>query len=382
MKWLPLLWAGLWRKRARTIFTLISIVIAFLLVGAMSGIAASFHLVLDQARLDRVVVTDRFGGSMPIAYLERVARVPGVTRITAFNGLPGFYRDSQTGRFFIQMVDENYLSVYPETPIMPEQFARLRQTPTGIIINQLLANRFDWKVGDRVPMQSVTPNKDSKSWTFDILAVVPPNPNDPGFEQAWGNLSYMDAARGDENGRVVAILLLTADVARASQTANAIEALFENSSVPVNAVQEQLNVANQLQGFLNMDFVTRAVSAAALFMILFLTTNVMVQSVRERIPEFAVLKSLGMSDRGVLTLVLTEALFPYLIGAALGLALSYAVAPIARQAFPRLGIFTPLITPTVIVSGLLLAVITAVLGALPAAWRVKRLPIADALVVR
>src|SRR5690242_2418069 len=105
MKWLPLLWAGLWRKRARTIFTLISIVIAFLLVGAMSGIAASFHLVLDQARLDRIVVVDRFGGSMPMAYIDRIAQVPGVNTITSVANLAGFHRDPQNGRFFIQMVD-------------------------------------------------------------------------------------------------------------------------------------------------------------------------------------------------------------------------------------------------------------------------------------
>jgi putative ABC transport system permease protein len=380
MKWLPLVWAGLWRKRARTIFTLLSIVIAFLLVGAMSGIAASFHRVLDQARLDRIVVVDRFGGSMPMAYIERIARAPGVTEISALANLAGFYRDPQDGRFFIQMVDENYFSVFPETPITPEQAARLRQTPTGIVINQNLANRFGWKAGDRVPMQSVIPNKNSKTWAFDVVAVVPPTPSDPEFALAWGNLSYMDAARGDDNGRVLGILLLVDDVARANQTANAIETMFENSAVPVNAVQEQLMIANQLQGFINMDFVTRAVSAAALFMILFLTTNVMVQSVRERIPEFAVLKALGMSDRGVLSLVLAEALLPYLAGAALGLALSYAVVPMARQG--NLGLFTPLITPTVMVTGLILALLTAVLGALPAAWRVKRVPIADALVVR
>jgi putative ABC transport system permease protein len=148
----------------------------------------------------------------------------------------------------------------------------------------------------------------------------------------------------------------------------------------VDAVPEQVAIANELDSFVNMTFVTRAVSAAALFMILFLTTNVMVQSVRERIPEFAVLKTIGMTDRGVFTLVLVEALLPYVIGAALGLALSEI--PPDRFGIRGIGPFMPFITPGVIVTGLVLAALTAILGGLPAAWRMKQLPVAEALVVR
>src|SRR3954463_1472758 len=99
MRWLPLLWAGLWRKRVRTIFTLLSITIAFLLVGIMSGVAASFDHLLDQARLDRINVNDRFGGSMPMAYKDQIARLPGVTHIAGLAGLPGFYREPKNGLF-------------------------------------------------------------------------------------------------------------------------------------------------------------------------------------------------------------------------------------------------------------------------------------------
>jgi putative ABC transport system permease protein len=158
---------------------------------------------------------------------------------------------------------------------------------------------------------------------------------------------------------------------------NSIERLFANSSTPVTATPERTLMENNIRGTLDLEFVTYAVSAAALFMILFLTGNVLAQSVRERIPEFAVMKAVGFSDRGVFTLVLAEAAVICLLGAVLGLAAAKA-SPMLAEAVLQGGP-TPLITYSVVAFALTSAVVVAAVSGLPAAWRVKRLEIAEAL---
>ena len=162
---------------------------------------------------------------------------------------------------------------------------------------------------------------------------------------------------------------------------NAIEAMFANSDVAVTALPERTAFENALQGVFDMAFFTRAVSAAALFMIVFLTANVMAQSVRERVPEFAVMKTVGFSDRAILLLVLTEAAIPCLIGAGLGVALATMTPALARAVLPGNSL-QPVITPAVIASALVAAGFVAVLSALPAVWSLRRLSVVDALAGR
>jgi putative ABC transport system permease protein len=171
------------------------------------------------------------------------------------------------------------------------------------------------------------------------------------------------------------------DPARAAEVSNTIETMFANSAVAVTALPERTAFENGLQGIFDLKFFTHAVSAAALFMIVFLTGNVMAQSVRERIPEFAVMKTIGFTDRAIFILVLGEAAIPCLIGACLGLALSEATPKLASLLLPGSGLL-PVITPAVIASALGVAVLVAVVSGLPAALRVRQLSVVDALAGR
>jgi putative ABC transport system permease protein len=144
---------------------------------------------------------------------------------------------------------------------------------------------------------------------------------------------------------------------------------------------ERVAFEQGLQGIFDMEFFTRAVSAAALFMIVFLTGNVMAQSVRERVPEFAVMKTIGFSDRGIFVLVLAEAAIPCLIGACLGLMLAQATPALTRLVLQD-NALVPTITPGVIASALAAAILVAAVSGLPAALRVRRLSVVDALAGR
>jgi putative ABC transport system permease protein len=382
MKFLPLVWAALRRKTARSIFTVLSITVAFLVFGMMSGINASFAKFLDNIPANRIIVTPRFGGRLPLAYVDQIARLQGVTHIAHTTPIFGYYQDEKN-RINVLMTDERLVNVFSEMNITAEQFASLQRVQTGAIVSRAVARRFGLKGGDNFPIASDIPKVDrTKTWTFTVLSIVPDVEASPdGF--IFGNYAYLDEARADANNKGTAFdfHLLIEDPARVAEVSNAIETMFANSAVAVTALPERTAFENGLQGVFDLKFFTHAVSAAALFMIVFLTGNVMAQSVRERIPEFAVMKTIGFTDRAIFILVLAEAAIPCVIGACLGLALSEGTPKLASLLLPGSGLL-PVITPAVIASALAVAVLVAVVSGLPAAWRVRQLSIVDALAER
>jgi len=280
------------------------------------------------------------------------------------------------------MTDERFVDVVPEMKITPDMFAALKRVQTGAIVSRSVAQRYGWTAGGNFPIASDIAKVDrTRAWTFTVVSIVPDVEASPeGF--VIGNYAYLDEARADANkSTAFDFRLLISDGARVAQMSNAIEAMFANSDVAVTALPERTAFENALQGVFDMAFFTRAVSAAALFMIVFLTANVMAQSVRERVPEFAVMKTVGFSDRAILLLVLTEAAIPCLIGAGLGVALATMTPALARAVLPGNSL-QPVITPAVIASALVAAGFVAVLSALPAVWSLRRLSVVDALAGR
>lgn len=382
MKWLPLIWSALGRKRARSVFTLLAITVAFLLFGMMSGISASFGQFLESIPANRIMVMPRFGGRLPVAYVEQIARLDGVTHIVPSNIIFGYYQD-QNNRINVSMTDERLVDVLPETKISADMFAALKRVQTGVIVSRDLADRFGWSVGGNVPIESDIAKVDgTRVWTFSVVAIVPVVDSISGGFMI-GNHAYLDEGRADERNKGTAFdfRLLIDDPARAGDVSTAIETMFANSAMQVTASPERVVFEQGLQGFLDMKFFTWAVSAAALFMIVLLTGNVMAQSVRERIPEFAIMKTVGFTDRAIFALVLAEAAIPCLIGAGLGLILVQATPALSRLVVPG-GDLTPIITPTVVASALAAAMLVAAVSGVPAAWRVRRLNVVDALAGR
>jgi putative ABC transport system permease protein len=380
MKWLPLLWTALRRKPTRTVLTLLSITVAFLLVGIMSGLNASFARLIEESRADRIVVTARYGVWFPIAYVDQIERLGGVENIVPAAFMDASYQEP-TNRLFIRMTDTRVQTVRPEFNIEPGLLAELERIQDGLIVSQSLADRLRVAVGDRVPLETEQPYQDgSRNWAFNVLAVVPDSER---FAQGFsiGNFRYLNEGRADgRRNDIHEIALLIDNPERAGAMAGAIEQLFANSPTPVIATPERTLIENNIRGVLDIQFFTYAVSAASLFMILFLTANVMAQSVRERIPEFAVMKTVGFSDRIVGVLVLLETGVLCLLGAALGLLLADAFPALASALLP--GRPVPIMTPGVIGFAIGSAVLLAILSGAPAAWRVKRLSVADALAGR
>ncbi|HWC63229.1 MAG TPA: ABC transporter permease [Rhizomicrobium sp.] len=381
MKYLPLILAGLWRKPMRTVFTFLSIVVAFILFGILGGMDDGFAHVQAAARIDRLFVDPRFAGRLPIAYQNQIAAIPGVTVVAPRMGLPGYYRTRQDSGGII-MTDSSFFAARPELTATKAQMEAFDRDPTALIVTVFAANKYGWKVGDTVPWISNVATKDgSQTWTFHILAIID-NSDSPGTSNFWlGNYTYLDQRRLREQGLVDRFLLIIRDPAQSVAIGRQIDKLFANSPQPTRTESEKVQFEAGLRSLGDINFFTQMIVACLLFMLLFLTGNTMMQSVRERIPEFAVLKTLGFSDSGVLALVVGESVILCLLAGAVGLGIIQLLGRYYYLFFPGMAGFF-LMTWSAFFTGMGFALLTAFLsGAIPA-WRAKRLNVVDALAGR
>ena len=174
-----MLWSSLWRKKVRTIFTLLSIFVAFLLFGLLMTIKQAFSFGVDIAGLDRLILIHKVSLIMPlpVSYLERLRATEGVTLATHQSWFGGVYQDP--ANFFAQMAvePESFLKIYPEFQVPPDQIAAWAADRQGAIVGVDLARRFNWKVGDRIPITgTIWQPKSGQTWEFNIVGMYDGEP--------------------------------------------------------------------------------------------------------------------------------------------------------------------------------------------------------------
>lgn len=377
MKYLFLVWSGLWRRRMRAALILLQVTIAFALFGVLQGLNTGIKQAIAKAHANRMYVLSRVssGDSLPFALLSQIQRVPGVVTVTYENGIGGIYQkpDQQLSADGVDAA--SFARIFSEFVIPPGQLEALVRARTGAIVGEKLMQRYGWRIGQRIPMQSPIVQRDgSSSWNFDIVGTFsePDNPDAANFLIA--NYAYLNEAREANRDTVNDFVVQIDDPKRSATIGHNIDVLFANSPHETRTQSESDLAASQVQRIGDIGFLAHAVTAAAFFALLFATGTLMMQTIRERTPELAVLKSVGFSDRKVMALILAEALISCLLGAAIGLGIAALLLPRARQLI-GLG-YLPGI---VIVAGFGCAFILALLsGAIPA-WRGLRLQVATAL---
>lgn len=383
LKYFGLIWAGLWRKKTRTVFTMISIVIAFLLFGLLQGINQGFGTALSNLDVDRLYVSARTSmtDGMPISYLNRIRGVPGVRAVSMWAYFGGYFRDARTPISAFATDATELFKVYKEIKIRPEYIEAMAKTRTGVVVGEALAAEHGWQVGDRVPIgTSIWTKKDGGStWDFDIVGTFDASAYGAGFPTFYLNYSYFDEARAFGTGELHYYIVAVQDPTQADRISREIDAMFANSSVETRTQTESAMAQSQLKQLGDVNFIANAIVGAVLFTLLFLTANTMMQSVRERTSELAVLKTLGYSDTKVLALVLAEAALLCLFAAALGLAIAAAVfqSPALQKLFGNFSM--PMIVVTM---GAGMALLLAFVSGFPPAWRARQLNIVDALAGR
>lgn len=382
MKYFPFLWATLWRKKTRTIFTLLSIVIAFLLFGMLQGVNAAFQQGISNANVNRLIVASRISLTepLPISQKQQIEAVAGVTGVASSSWFGAYYQEQKNFVFAVPVDIGDYLKVVPEVRIAPAQVEALKRTRTGIIMGMALMKKYGWKIGDRVSLHStiwVRKDDGSSDWPFDIVGTYYFDGDESQDAGAFFNYSYFDEARSFGAGTVGWWVVSVKDPNQSAQIGAAIDKLFANSPDETKSQSEKEFTQSFMKQFGDINFIVKAILGAVFFTLLFLTGNTMMQSVRERIPELAVLKTLGFSDAKVTALVLAESLLLCLIAAALGLACADLLFPMLKN---TIGLVS--LPPRVIVVGAGVAVLLALAtGGLPA-LRARRLVIVDALAGR
>jgi putative ABC transport system permease protein len=382
VKYLVLVWAGVWRKKTRSILTMLSIGVAFLLFGLLQGINQGMNSVFQSLNVDRLYVQSRISMSdgLPIAYLEKIRSVPGVRTVTHWSYVGGFYQNAQNSLPVFAVDATTQFSVYPRIKIPDAQVAAMRRTRTGAILGGEIAAKYGWKIGDKIPLQSsIWTKKDgSDTYPVEVVGIMDVSAYNAGsFPAFYINYSYLDESRAFGSGTVLYFIARIDDPRRGTEIAAAIDALFANSSHETTTQTEQVFAQSQLKQVGDINLIANSIVGAALFTLLFVTGNTMMQSVRERSAELAVLKTLGFSGGKVVTLILLEALFLCLLAAAGGLLL-------ARVSFAFMGTLFGALAPSARVMGIGLgmAILVAVLSGLPPAWRSTRINISDALARR
>jgi putative ABC transport system permease protein len=386
VKYVPLIWAGLWRKPLRTLLTSLAVMMAFLLLGAIGSIDAGFRHVRGTSRMDRLFVDPKFGGmftgsaNLPITYMDQVEKLAGVTKVAPNSSLFGFYQN-QKNPLGIAGTDERFFKVRPELNATPEQIRTWQATANGLMVTVGIAKRYGWKVGDRIPVQGSVARKDGdKFWNFEITAIIEDTSQAPGMSTyAIMNYAFIDESRVTDKGTLSRILFLVADPDDAGRIGKSIDALFANSTVPTRTQTEHASTESNLQLLGDLNFFVDAVAGAVLFMMLFLTANTMTQSVRERVTEFAVLRTIGFSIGSVTAMIGGEALGQCLPAAVAGLALGMLAVDRFRPANLPQATHTPW---AMIATALAAAIVIAVLSSLLPIWRLRRKPIVDALADR
>ena len=327
MKYFALVWSNIWRKKIRTTLTILSVLVAFLLFGLLSAFNHAFTGAgssLETA--ERLITIHKVSmiNFLPISYMERIRQVPGVAQVTHATWFGAYYQEprNQFGQFPVD--PESYMDMYPEMVLPEEQKQAWIKNQTGAVIGRALADQFGVKVGDRMPLFStIFPDKDGdRNWPLTIEGIFEDSSENANTAFLLFHYDYFDEARAFGTGSVGWFAIKGDGTRPPAEIAADVDLLFANSPAETKTSNEAAFAAEYAKQFGNIGLIVSAILGAVFFTILLVNGNTMAQSVRERIPELAVLKTVGFSSFGILAMVLVEGLVITLIGGVIGLGIS------------------------------------------------------------
>lgn len=381
MKYLPIVWRNLARRKVRTLFTTLSIVVAFALFALLAAINLAFTAGVDVADMDRLIMTHKVSiiQFLPVSYEARLERIRGVVEAMHQTYFGGIYQDPKNFFMQIPVEPEDWRRMYPEYDVPEDQWKRFLQERTCAIVGEATAARFGWKVGDRVPIQATiwTKRDGSRTWEFDVCGIYTTTRQGADTTTFIFRYDYFDEGRQFGEGFVGWYVIRIDDPARAAEIIEQIDGEFANSEFETKTVPEKAFAQAFAAQIGDVGAIIRAIVAAVFFTILLVAANTMAQSVRERTSELAVLKTLGFSNRLILFLVLLESSAVAVVGGVVGLALGWLMT---AGGDPTRGLLPAFYVPRgSLVLGMMLALGLGLLAGLLPAVQAMRLRIVDAL---
>ncbi|HEX9172732.1 MAG TPA: FtsX-like permease family protein [Telluria sp.] len=381
MKYLYLLWSNLKRKKTRSVLTVLSITVAFMLFAYLGAIRQGFSQGIEVAGLDRLIVRHKVSliQPLPAAHEARIEQVEGVVDAIHQSWFGGVYQ--KPTNFFPQMavVPEEYLAMFPENLLDDAERKAWLSTRSGAIAGRAIADRFGWKVGDRIPINATiwTRKGGGQAWEFDLVGIYEGAEQSTDTTQFLFRYDFFDESREFGQGQVGWYTVRIADPERSAEIAAAIDAVFANSQYETKTEAEGAFVQGFAKQIGDVGAIIMSIVAAVFFTILLVAGNTMAYAVRERTGELAVLKALGFTDRGVLGLVLGECALLTAIGGGIGLLLGWLLVRMGDPTGGSLPLFY--VPHRVLVTGIVLIAVMSLLAGILPALQAQRLQIADAL---
>jgi putative ABC transport system permease protein len=383
MNSMTLIWAALKRRKARTIFTWLSVVVAFILFSLLAAVRYGMTGTLAITSAERLDTFNRMsqGSPMPVSYYDSIITVPGVTAAVYLQGFRGDYKDPRNAFQLLFTNAQGVLHVFPEFKLAAARVHTWLGDRQGAIAGPELANRMDWKVGETIPLQSQMARKDgSTTWYFHLDGIY--HAKLPSFYQNFFVAHYRyfneSVASPQARNEVSQYLERIDDPRNAMRISDAIDARFANSS-PQTLTQPQLQeILSQIRQIGNVTAIAVYVGIAVFFTLLLIVGNAHAQSVRERIAEFAMFRALGFGRGWIVLLILEESLLLIVSGGIVGLILGWLLT---RALYPTVGNFlsTFQMTWNAAGAGLALAILCGILASLVPFRGITRLRVAEAL---
>ncbi len=381
-QWLPLVWANLGRRKLRLVFTFMSILLAFLMFGMLDALRTSLSQAINLAGADRLMAMSKVNitVSLPRAYYEKVKAVPGVRAVVPLNWFGGLYKDSKQQIQVLVADAEQLVAVYPELKIKPEEFENWKRDRQGIVVGPGLAEKYGWKVGQRIPLRSDIWRKanGSDTWEVNIDGIYDTTGSGVDRNTIYLHYDYFNESLQYGKDAVGWMVIRVADPKNSESLAARVDEMFANSANETKTSTERAMVKQFLDQVGDIGRILVYVTSAVFFTMLLVTANTMAQSVTERTNEIGVLKTLGFSGQSILSLVLLESLVLTFTGGLLGLGLAWLAAGGMAESIKNYFPVFQLSAGTLIVGVLLMLAFGVVTGLWPA-LTAMRLKIVDAL---
>lgn len=329
MYYLYFVFKNLMRKKVRTVLTLLSIMVAFLLFGLLRSLSAAFEHGADIAGEDRLVSINKVTliQPLPFSYLNKVRALEGVDKATMANWFGGYYQEKKNQFPTFPVDADEYFDIFRDNfSLPPEQFKAWKENRIGAVVGRALANKFKWKVGDRIPLVGMFPQKNgSTSWEFVLEGIYDAKNKSADTSAMFFHYDYFDKSRQFGEGNIGWLVIKVKNPKQSASVAAAVDALFANSSAETKTSSEKDFAKSFAKQFADIGLITTLILGAVFFTMLLVAGNTMAQSFRERISEFAVLKTLGFSNLTVMILVLAESVLVSVVGGLCGLVLAKVV---------------------------------------------------------
>jgi len=366
MKFSRLILANLFRKKVRLLLTLGSFAVALFLFAFLAVVRDAFTRGGGIASANRLVTINRVSiiQTIPLSYRDKIARIPGVQRVTFDNWFGGVYQEEKN--FFPQFVidPENQRQVFPELVVPDDEWNAFLKDRQGAIVGASTAKRFGWKIGDRVPIKTTIYG--GGAWEFIIDGIYHGQRKEDDETQFWFQWDYFEERVPQSfKGQIGWYTVKLDSPDDAIRVAKTIDAEFANSPYETKTDTESAFAASWVKQFGNIEFLIMVIGSVVFFTLLLVTGNTMAISVRERTGELAILKAIGFKDGSILFLVLAEALAIALFGGLLGLTLAELAIPVLGSALSGM-LPNLLVSKSVLTAGIGFALLVgAISGMLP-----------------